>query len=103
RVLFFAPAAPYAVTWVIGVDTVSFFEPIVAEPKTFVGTPSLSGEKPAVVICTVSSARADVAATRQAQQSSAAIGTQAFSFIAPSLLSSAGRGASVTLTLATRE
>src|SRR5205085_12074468 len=66
------PAGPYTLTWVIGEGTGPVVDPIVARPNAFVGTPSLSGEKPASVIVTVSSALAPVANTRHAPHASTA-------------------------------
>jgi hypothetical protein len=58
---------------VIGDGRGVFVEPIVALPKTLVGTPSTSGEKLALML-TVSSACATAAAvSRNAQLSSAAV------------------------------
>ena len=66
------PAGPNTLMWVIGEGTGRFVEPIVALPNTFVGTPRLSGEKPAEVMVTVSSACAAAAVSRHAQLTSAA-------------------------------
>src|ERR1039458_10665832 len=58
-----SPAGPITLIWVIGEGTGRLVEPIVAAPNTFVGTPSASGENPAWVIVTVSSACAAPAPT----------------------------------------
>ncbi|HWY91180.1 MAG TPA: hypothetical protein VNY31_10960 [Solirubrobacteraceae bacterium] len=50
----------------IGEGTGRFVELIVAAPNTLVGTPNASGEKPALVIVTISSAWAAVAAKQSA-------------------------------------
>src|SRR5262249_51663734 len=65
------PAGPSTSTWVIGEGSAWLVDPIVALPNALVGTPSLSGEKPASVMRTVSSALAAGAAISSAQPAAA--------------------------------
>jgi hypothetical protein len=62
------PAGPNTLTCVIGEGTGPVVEVIVALPNAFVGTPSLSGEKPASVMLTVSSAPAAAAHSSMAHK-----------------------------------